>query len=135
MNNYWSLYLLTRLDGVNSLFTVLTIVLFVGILFLIILYGVNYIEIDYSDTADKTLSTIRKHFKWLIPLSVLFSLILVALPTKNDVIFIVAGGKTIDFIQNDTTINKIPAQTTILISEFLEKQIKEIKECGSVTSK
>ena len=39
-----------------------------------------------------------------------------------------AGGKTMDFIESDTSINKIPAQTTKLITNYLEQQIKEVKK-------
>lgn len=135
MNNYWSLYLLTRLDNLVSLFTTLTIVSLIGVLFLVIIYSINWIVGDYNSDGEGTSRAISKQFKWLVPLSLVFSFLLVATPSKNEAIFIVAGGKTMDFIQNDTTINKIPAQTTILISEFLEKQINEVKASGSVTSK
>ena len=47
------------------------------------------------------------------------------IPSKNDVIFIIAGGKTIDFIKSDTSINKIPAQTTKLITDYLQEQINK----------
>ena len=138
MNNYWSLYLLTRLDSLIGLAIGAAVILFVASLIIGIFAIIHRIEDKFEDNIEERRSfrtKIINHLKWTISLGVFFTLIGALVPSRNEAIFIVAGGKTMDFIQNDTTINKIPAQTTILISEFLEKQIKEIKESGSVTSK
>lgn len=52
----------------------------------------------------------------------------VFLPTQKEAIMIIAGGKTMDFIQKDTSVRKIPHQTTEFISEYLDKQIKELSK-------
>lgn len=54
-------------------------------------------------------------------------LVLIFLPTRNEVIAIYAGGKTLDFAQQDSSLAKIPAQTTEVISNYLDKMIKEEK--------
>ena len=138
MNNYWSLYLLTRLDSLIGLSIGVAVILFVAVLILGVTAIMHYIEDDCEENIDERKlfrSKLIKSLKWCISVGVFFTLISALVPSRNEAIFIVAGGKTMDFIQNDTTINKIPAQTTILISEFLEKQINEVKASGSVTSK
>ena len=50
------------------------------------------------------------------------------LPSKDDMILIYAGGKAMDFVQADSSINKIPAQTTKFIKDYLDKQVKELNK-------
>lgn len=50
------------------------------------------------------------------------------IPTKGEIIFISAGGKTIDFIKSDSSINKIPSQSTKLITDFMQDQIEKMKD-------
>jgi hypothetical protein len=49
-------------------------------------------------------------------------------PTRNEAILIMAGGKTLDFAQSDTSLSKIPYEATEIISGYLEKSIKELKK-------
>lgn len=51
----------------------------------------------------------------------------VFVPTKNEAIVIIAGGKTLDFIKQDSSLNKIPSQTTAIISQFLQNEIDTLK--------
>lgn len=122
MNNYLGLYLLTRLDGLNNLFTILIVIS--GTLFiasLIARFGAQYDKDEYGIKIGSS------GIKIFLPILIVSSLLLVSTPTKNEAIFIVAGGKTINFIQNDTSICKLPAQTAAIISNYLDKQIKEIE--------
>lgn len=132
MSNYLKLYLLTRLDGVNGL---LVAVIIIGIIAIIGFILFNLISRDFDEFHHgkelearlSTRKTITGQLKWIVPVTIFSILFFTALPTQRDVIFIVAGGKTIDFIENDSSVNKIPKQTTLIISEFLEKQIKELQ--------
>jgi nitrogen fixation-related uncharacterized protein len=134
MSNYTSLYWLTRLDGINCLIIVVSCILFL-ISLGIIIWAAEHgsFEHHYCDeNRIKERKALRAKWKrklrWTIPLGIMFSLIAVFTPTKNEVIFIMAGGKTLDFVEQDTSINKLPAQTTKFISEYLENQINEIKK-------
>jgi hypothetical protein len=132
MNIYWKLYLLTRLDGIIGLCVTLTIIAFLAAVVIIIL---NFIHADFDEFYyDETLAkrknlrtVITKKLKWIIPIGFICLIFSIMIPSKNETIFIVAGGKTIDWVQNDTSICKIPSQTTAIVSEFLDKQIKELK--------
>lgn len=116
---YSQLYWLTRLDGIIDTAIVIT---FLGLLAIIITF---VCESDYlSEEGDKLVKKIRK-------LSVIAACICVPIiifvPTKNDMVFIIATGKTINFAQTDSSIQKIPAQTTKLVTDILQAQIEKLK--------
>jgi len=118
METTTQLYWLTRLDSIQFLFGVLAVLgflIFMGI----IIFTVSG-DIDYKDKI--TLKQL-KIFAVSFGISLLGSILI---PSKDEVVFIVAGGKTIDFIKNDSSINKLPGQTTKYISEILQKEINKL---------
>ena len=127
MSNYAKLYWLTRLDGINGM------ILFIGIFFFIaafvsLMYAYVFKDWGWSKEEEKKAQqVVMKRLKWLIPFGFLFITISCFVPTKEEAILIVAGGKAMNFVESDTSINKIPSQTTALITEYLDKQLKEIK--------
>ena len=125
LNNYSQLYWLTRLDGIKG-FSV-TVLVICGILSIATFLWVA-IEGNWMD--EEKLNPLKKWRNGLFIATFVFGLISIFIPTKNEMIFIYAGGKTMDFIDSDTSINKIPAQTTKIITDYLEKQIKETNEDG-----
>ena len=50
------------------------------------------------------------------------------IPDRQDAIMIIAGGKAMNYVQSDSSLNKLPYQTTAIISEYLDKQIEELKK-------
>ena len=76
----------------------------------------------------KTREQFTNKVKYLVFTFFLGTLVSIFLPTQKEAVFIVAGGKTINFIQADTSIRKIPEQTTSIISTFLDKKIKELND-------
>lgn len=122
MSSYAKLYWLTRLDDINF---------FIGAFcFLFFITFVTFLIINIANDDDVSKKMKRKFTRitWMSGILFLMSFILFILtPTKKDVIFIIAGGKTIDFVQQDSSINKIPGQTTKIISDFLDKKIKEME--------
>jgi hypothetical protein len=121
METTTQLYWLTRLDGISAAFMVLCIGSFIGLLLSFIFYTS---EVTSSYGVNKELANNLK--KWLNKCSIIFTISLLGalfIPSKNDVIFIIAGGKTIDFVKSDTSLNKIPSQTTKLITDYLQEQI------------
>lgn len=123
MSNYSKLYWLTRLDYFQG-FLVFLIILCTASLICYYIGLSEESDFDGSIKEYKKSRRVRHFMSWFL---FFFSLITVTLlPSKSDAIFIVAGGKTIDFIQSDSNINKIPSQTTAAISQYLDKAIKEI---------
>ena len=133
MNNYEKIYWLTRLDGINGFFTgmvTISIVLIIGII-IGSLISKDFDEFYHGENLKSRIK-VREQFtrkvRYLVFTFFLGTLVSIFLPTQKDAVMIVAGGKTIDFIQQDTSIKKIPEQTTLLISNFFDKQIKELNE-------
>ena len=118
METTTQLYWLTRLDGILIVFWTLTVIGF----FILCFIGIASVagDIDFKDSA------FIKFFKKLIFIFSISLLSVLFIPSKDEVIFIVAGGKTIDFIKNDSSINKLPGQTTKYISEILQKEINKL---------
>ena len=59
---------------------------------------------------------------------ILFILLQIALPSKTDLIYIVAGGKTLDFVKTDKSIQEIPGNTTEIVNNVLKLGVKELEE-------
>lgn len=66
--------------------------------------------------------------RWSIPFLILFILLQIALPSKTDLIYIVAGGKTLDFVKTDKFIQEIPGNTTEIVNNVLKLGVKELEE-------
>ena len=122
MNNYLNLYLLTRLDGICGMLSTL-----VGVFAIILVIAFIGRLACLTDKNAEVENATKIGFKIFLPILIVSIILSISIPTKNEAIFIIAGGKTIDFIQNDTSICKLPAQTTAIISNYLDKQIKEIE--------
>ena len=118
MNNYFKIYWLTRLDNINGIFFAACIVLFMLLFFT---YITRAIEGEYFIFTKLYARTI------LIISFILCVIVTNLIPSKKEAIIILAGGKTMDFVQSDTSLSKIPAQATTIISSYLDKTIKEIK--------
>ena len=121
MSNTGSLYWLTRLDGIDAVFSVLCGIGLVAFVIWFFSFLFIYAEMDDDDQ--------KRFFSYLWKIVVPFSVVLlldVFVPTKDEAIFIMAGGKTLDFAAQDSSLQKIPAQTTLIISQFLEGQIEEM---------
>jgi hypothetical protein len=132
MSIYSKLYWLTRLDGIQGLFIAFAVIAFVAAI-AIAVYAIC--SADFDEFHEKEIEkrkasrkSLLKKINWIIPLGFTFTIISILIPNKNEMIFIVAGGKTIDWVQKDTSICKIPSQTTAIISDFLDKQIKKMNE-------
>lgn len=133
MSNYSKLYWLTRLDNINGFAIVIAIISIVTIAITLIWCAItsDFDEYESRDEIGKRKALrakARGYIKSYVISFVVSLVLLIFLPTKNEVIFIVAGGKTMNFIQSDTSINKIPAQTTAIISDFLQKQIGDMNK-------
>lgn len=121
MNWTEKIYWLTRLDNLQSLFVW---ILAIGIIFIAvtqIIRFVNYIE-GYELYKPKTWQTVV-----FILLIIIGSLGITFTPTTKEAIFIVAGGKTLDHLSSDTSLNKIPGQVTTIVSTWLDKKLNELE--------
>jgi hypothetical protein len=126
---YSGLYWLTRLDHIRDMCTGVLITSII-ITAALLLWHEIVVKEDSGITKEAKIDKLKRtkiRIKYIISIAIFSVLILVFIPSKNEAIFIVAGGKTIDYIQKDTSLCKLPYQTTKFISEYLDKKIKEIE--------
>jgi hypothetical protein len=126
MSSYSQLYWLTRLDYLQGLFLALAIVS--GVL-LIIWFLIPQISFDYEDAGEKAAfyKKYRNFKRTFIPLMITGIILSCLIPSREEAIFIMAGGKVLDFVKTDSSINKVPGQATEIISTMLDNEIKKLK--------
>lgn len=130
MNNYWSIYWLTRLDSIISL---CTFGFSLGVLVLLaytIIFLFNRSE-DYGDHDPggvEFTSHYGKYKRYAIWSILIFGIIGTFVPNQKEAIIIIAGGKTMNYIKSDSSLNKLPYQATTIISQYMDKQIESLKE-------
>ena len=49
-------------------------------------------------------------------------------PNKTDLIYILARGKTLDFVKTDKSIQEIPGNNTEIVNNVLKLVVKELEE-------
>lgn len=127
MDNYNLIYWLTRLDSLNGL---LGIIFGVSTLYLVatLIYKTIQEEFWDDDQKAKYNKAIKSWRRAAFISIIICSLGLTFIPTRNEAILIIAGGKTIDYMQQDTSLSKISHQIPAMVSEYLDKQIKDIRE-------
>ena len=92
---------------------------------LAILIAINYI---IKSIEDEYYIFTKVYSRTIAIISLILCIIITNLiPSKKEAIVILAGGKTMDFVQSDSSLSKIPHQATTIISSYLDKTIKEIK--------
>ena len=119
MSNYQVIYWLTRLQYIQGFFIGVAVTCAA-------LFVLHFIIYAMSIDGYKLLKPWQR--STLLICATLFTLLACLTPTRNEAILIAAGGKAMNYVQADTSLQKIPYQTTTIISQFLEKQIKELKE-------
>lgn len=127
MSSYSKIYWLTRLDALHTFFGVMALLGLIAVCVILITSGINKACEEEYDKAEYYKKAMPK-IKWVAPVAILSFLIYGLIPTRTEALLIVAGGKTMDYVQSDTSLRKIPYQTTTIISEFLDKQLQELKK-------
>lgn len=118
MNWYNTLYWVTRLDVLNNyiffllcFFTIISVILLVA-----------YINaVSSKEPILPKLSKLRKIF---IPLSIVFGLLHSMLPTKNDMLLIIAAGSVLEYVEKDTSLQQIPYE----LSSYVKEQIRTARQ-------
>jgi len=118
LNIYSDLYWITRLDSLRTFAIAITAIFTFTILVYFISQAVE--NNSYKDF------TCKWFYRLCLAILIIFAPATILLPTERETFLILAGGKTIEFAQQDTSLQKIPAQTTAIVSKFLEEQLKEV---------
>jgi hypothetical protein len=129
MNNTLFIYLATRLSGIQAISVCITVASCISLLALI-LY--RLIELDdnliYEYRVEQTTKRIelnnkkQKIAKRFLFISLFFA---VFTPDTKEAIMIYAGGKTLDYVQKDTSLQKIPYKATELIIKKMDQYLND----------
>ena len=105
--NYFLIYLITIADNIKVFGTILSVILGVFISCHILLY---YLEYD----------GIPKYTKRLVASFIFFLSVATLTPSTNKMLLIVAGGQTLNYIEQDENLKKIPYKATEVVAQYLE---------------
>lgn len=124
MNEYLLLYLITRLDSLGAPCAV-------GIFSAFILCAASgAASISFlKDNDDEPFKILAK--KVLIRSSLVLASLLaltVIIPSKDEVMLIIAGGKTIEYIKQDKNLQSLPFKTSELVAQVLDRELEKLKE-------
>lgn len=133
MSIYNKLYWLTRLDPMHDFFVTCAVVLLLAasaaLTYNLMDRGFdNFHSKERNDDRIRIRKLFSRFAMFFIPIGFIFILCGVFIPTEKEAIFIITGGKTIEWAQQDSSLNRIPGQTTEIISKFMESQINELEE-------
>lgn len=119
------LYFLNRLDTFR---TILTLMIIIGIGGLILYYLFKVLSTDFIKTKMEEYSNKNRWTRrTLMTLTIVGAAGLTFIPTTKQMIFIIAGGKTLDYVSKDQSLRKIPGQVTEITTEWLDNKLKEIQ--------
>ena len=128
-NSFW-IYLITRLDifiGLSMAFAI------ISALFTVVTYAWKSMEFseDYEGDRIKIVRA-NKTIKLALRICIIFTVVASLLPSSKEAIMIYAGGKTMDYIQQDTSLQKIPYKATEIVikkmDEYLNEGEKEVEK-------
>lgn len=119
------LYFLNRLDTFR---TILTLMIIIGVGGLILYYLFKVLSTDFIKTKMEEYSNKNRWTRrTLMTLTIVGACGLTFIPTTKQMIFIIAGGKTLDYVSKDQSLRKIPGQVTEITTEWLDNKLKEIQ--------
>lgn len=124
MSTTWQIYWLTRLDNLITLFVIALAVMVIANVFYFVFKGID----RYDEDDEKEFAKKWKAIKVTWFLAPVLALLVTMMPTKSDMITIIVGAKVIDFAKTDSSIQKIPSQSTKIISDFLQGEIDKVKQ-------
>ena len=124
MSNTALIYWLTRLSNISGFLLTLGVISAVIIGFGIIGYSIAIVDYP-TDEEEARSRAIRKRFinKTWIP--ILLFIFYILTPDTKEAMLIIAGGKTMDYVQSDTSLQKIPYKATELILKKMDEYIDE----------
>ena len=123
MSNIVLIYWLTRLSSISNLFYWLGVVsaLIVGVG--AVGYSAALVE-AYGDD-EVVYKQKRKKFTSKVWVPILLFVFHILTPDTKEAMLIIAGGKTLDYVQKDTSLQKIPYKTTELVLKKMDEYINE----------
>jgi len=137
MNWYQIFYLFSIVDNLGTFFgwmvAVFTLITLVSwIVFIIYKSNANGIFDDEKKEEDaenkRDLAIQRKWVMFSTTFFIIFWLLYIITPTKKDMLLIIAGGSVGEFVANDSSAQKLPADITRFLHAEIVKATAEIGE-------
>ena len=121
MNDLFLLYLLTRLNELKCVLTIVSLV--AGVLFglVALLYGATAAAGD-----DESSNTFKK-FLWLWKPLTISLLLNTLLPTQQDVMFIAGGSAVLEAAKSDTA-QRVASKSVQVVEKYLDGILREDKK-------
>jgi hypothetical protein len=126
MSNIVLIYWLTRLSSIQGLFATVAIISTTIISAGLLMYTIMMID-SYEDEI-KEFKQKRKWFVNRIWVVCLLWIVSILTPDTKEAMLIIAGGKTMDYVEQDTALKKIPYKATELILKKMDEYIDEVAE-------
>jgi len=132
MNYYTLFYFFTVSDKLRNFFDVFSNIftagmVISGVIFLLLSLYVRLNQDDDDTTNQFWILAIRKVFIWASVLTFLSWLGYVAVPTKKEMVLIVAGGAVGNFLSQDTTARQLPHDVMVFLQTEIKSATKEAK--------
>ena len=128
------IYWITRFDSINlfciTIF-IITVILSVGIGVAYFGFNGQYIHDKYrgfdSDAKEQEgyRNTCVKILKWLVPVTTIFSLLVLFIPSTKEALFIYGVGGTVDYIKQNPTAKQLPDKCVKALDKWVDSYIEE----------
>ena len=113
--NYFLIYLITIADNIKVFGTILSIILGVFTFCHILFYYLEY-------------GMMSEYTKRLVASFIFFLSVATLTPSTNKMLLIVAGGQTLNYIEQDENLKKIPCKATLVVAQYLDSKLKETED-------
>lgn len=128
------IYWITRLDGINTFLIVLVALGVIALVFFVIGFGTKICNKKYNDEDgdddDYVIGCIMaKISKPFVIAGVVATLLLIFVPTTKEALLIYGVGGTIDYVQCNETIKKMPDKAVEALDKYLD-ELNEDKKDG-----
>jgi hypothetical protein len=124
MSNIALIYWLTRLSSISGFFLALSVISIAIVSIGIAGYSVAMIDC-WTDDKTAKYKIARKKIIGKTWIPILLTIVYILTPNTKEAMLIIAGGKTMDYVQSDTSLQKIPYKATELILKKMEDYINE----------
>lgn len=115
------IYWITRLDGINTLLTIILIICIVTSIVAGCVYIITYNDSFIDDCWKKFWNKLFKH---CFPLTIIVSLVYILTPTTKEALMIYGVGDTIDYVKSNNTAKQLPDKCI----EALDKWVSSLNE-------
>jgi len=120
------LYFLLKLNTIVGVFVIASVLLAITCLALLIVWGAR--ESDFNDT-ETIKKLIKRHFKWLLPLSLFFALTAAFIPSTKEMAALIVVPKICEAATSNKELMALPGDIVSLASAWIkELRPKNIKE-------